>query len=339
MHDHHDHGHDHERPAGAAGGAAGPSRGAPAARHGASHEHGHGHSHGHAAGTPGVRKALTIALVLNAAFLVIEAGAGWLTGSLALLSDAAHMVSDVGALALALGATHLAERRGGAHGTFGFRRAETIGAFVNGLLLLAACAWIATEAVGRLLAGPPEVPGLPVFVVAAAGLVVNVGSAWWLARADRDNLNVRGALLHMLADAVGSVGAMIAAGLLLLGYPLADPVVSLLIAAMVLFGSWGLLRDATRVLLQFAPAHLDVPGLRTAMAGVPGVVDVHDLHVWTLDGQRLVLSAHLEVADTIAPEAARLAASTLLSREFGIDHSTLQVERGEPCSGGNCDDA
>ena len=191
--------------------------------------------------------------MLNGGYLIVEAVAGWMSGSLALLSDAAHMLSDVGALALAWGASQLAATVARREHTFGLRRAEIVGAFVNALTLLAACGWIAFEAIQRLIEGPPEVGGLAVLVVAIIGLFVNLGSAWVLHRSDPHNLGVRGALMHMLADALGSVGAIVAALFLMAGVAAADPIVSLAIAGLILAGTWGLLRDSGRVLLQFPP--------------------------------------------------------------------------------------
>ncbi len=314
---------------------------------GAHHGH-HGHHHGHDHGDDdchgfhvdpkreaAVRRALLGSLVLNGAFLIVEAGVGWWSGSLALLSDAAHMLSDVGALVLALGAAHLAGRAASEGRSFGFRRAEPLGAFVNGLTLLAACAWIVWEAVARLREGVPEVAGMAVLVVGVIGLAINLGSAWMLARSDRENLNVRGALMHMLADALGSVGAIVAALFVLNGQPLADPLVSLLIAALVLYGTWHILRDSTVVLLQFAPPGIDIQGLRSSVLGVPGVVGLHDLHIWTLDGRRAVLSAHLQVDDPTSLDVVREQATDALAT-LGIHHVTLQIER-DGCSGG-CDE-
>lgn len=289
----------------------------------------------HTPNTP-VERALAVALALNAAYLVVEAVGGWLSGSLALLSDAAHMLGDVGALALAWGAARIAREAARPEHTFGLRRAETVGAFVNGLLLLAAVAWIIWEAVGRLIGGAPAVAGTTVLVVAAIGLGVNLGSAWYLARADSGNLNVRGALLHMLADALGSVGAIVAALFVLAGYPAADAIVSIAIALLVLFGSWGLLRDATRVLLQLPPPELRVGRVREVLADVPGLSSVHDLHVWTLDGQSGILSAHLVIEDESRWQEVMAEARRRLVDDVGIPHVTLQPECSGHCGDHHC---
>lgn len=305
-----------------------------------SHAHGHSqaHAHPHAGGPSSAVRALVVSLVLNGAFLLIEGAVGLYTGSLALLSDAAHMLSDVGALALALGATLLASRPTLPSRTFGLRRAEVVGGFVNSLTLLVACAYIGWEAVGRLREGPPPVEGMPVLIVGGVGLAINLGSAWMLARADRGNLNIRAALVHMLADALGSLGAMIAAVMLMFGYRGADPIVSLFIAGLVLWGTWGLLRDTTAILLQFPPRGFRVEPLRQQLAALEGVESIHDLHVWTLDGRSAILSVHLVSAPGLDPHELRRSASKMLADEHGVKHATLQIEcaQGPPCGLERC---
>lgn len=296
----------------------------------------HSHSHSHAPAGLDPRKALAWSLLLNGAFLLVEAVVGWWSGSLALLSDAGHMLSDVGALALALGAAIVARRPAAADRTFGWARVEVLGGFVNGLTQLLVCAWIFVEAAERLLGDPPPVPGLPVLGVALVGLAINLGSVALLFRSDRDNLNIRGALLHMAADALGSVGAVIAAVLLMAGFPAADAIVSLLIAVLILWGTVRLIRDSGRVLLQLPPDHLDVGEVRGALVATPGVVDVHDLHVWTLDGRAPVLSVHLVVADEDSLDATRQAAVRTLRERFSVRHATMQVEIATPDGGVPC---
>jgi cobalt-zinc-cadmium efflux system protein len=298
-------------------------------------EHSHDHGSGDAPGR-GVERALAAALALNGGFLVVEGAVRWWSGSLALLSDAAHMLSDVGALALAWGAARLATTVARRHLTFGFRRAEVVGAFVNSLTLIAACGWITFEAVGRLVAGPPDVAGGAVLVVATLGLLVNLGSAWFLHRSDPHNLGVRGALVHMLADALGSVGAMAAAVFLLYDVPIADPIVSLGIAGLILAGTWGLLRDSGRVLLQFPPPGSDVEAVERALAEVPGLVGVHHLHLWTLDGRSGILTAHLVLEDPDRWQEVQAAARRVLADDLGIPHVTLQMEPGGGCPEGPC---
>ncbi|MCB9764589.1 MAG: cation transporter [Alphaproteobacteria bacterium] len=299
--------------------------------------HGHSHSHHHhAEPVTGTRSALGLALALNGVFLVVELAIGLLTGSLALLSDAAHMVSDVSALALALGAAQLARLSATPDRSYGWFRAETLGAFVNGLALVVACGFIFWEAGHRLTEGAPEILAWPVLLAGVLGLVINLGSAWVLYRADRDNLNIRGALIHMLADALGSVGAIVAALGMWAGVNAADAIVSVFIGLIVLWGTWGLLRDSARVLLQFAPAGLSVGAVLGALREVPGVEAVHELHVWTLDGKQAVLSAHLIGADGRDPCGLREAAEDMLRDRFGIRHTTLQTEVGPGCPSTDC---
>lgn len=298
------------------------------------HSHGHGHGHGSVGDASG-RRALTWALVLNGAFLVIEVVVGFATNSLALLSDAAHMVTDVGALSLALGVAFLARRAPSPARSFGLLRAEVLGAFVNGIILAVACFSIFREAIERMLGEPVHVAPWPVMITGAIGLAINLGSAWHLYRSDSEGLNVRGALAHMLADALGSLAAMIAAVGVWLGFPQADPVASLVIGALVLWGTWRLLKDATRVLLDFAPAGVDAEAVLRELQAVEGVTDVHELHLWSVDGREPILSAHIVFDDRVAATDLRVSVEELLSRRFKIRHTTLQTEPrpcGTPCA-------
>lgn len=295
------------------------------------HDHSHSHGDGHA-----TRRALGWALVLNSSFLVVEAGIGWYTGSLALLSDATHMVSDVSALALALGAAHLSRRSASPDRSYGWFRAETLGAFVNSIMLLVACGFIFAEAIARLLHGAPEIAPAPVLVAGVLGLVINLGSAWALMRADQDNLNARAALVHMLADALGSAGAIVAAFCLYAGFTAADPVVSLLIGGIVLAGTARLLRDAVSILLQFSPSGVSAEGVREALLEIDGMETVHELHLWTLDGQRAVLSAHIVGKPGVSAPDLRRTAEKMLAQRFRIQHTTLQTEQDGECAMVSC---
>ena len=300
--------------------------------------HGHPHHHDHHGEVDHLdpRRALFLALLLNGVFLGVELGVGLWTRSLVLLSDAAHMMSDVGALVLALGAAQLALTAASLRMTFGLGRAEVLGAFLNGLVLLFAAGAIVAEAADRLGQGVPPVPGMPVLVVGLLGLGINLGSAWVLFRSDRDNLNIRGAIVHMLSDALGSAGAVVAAVFLLNGVPMADPVVSVGIAALVAFGAIRLLRDAGRVLLELPPRGLDVEGMRQALLAVEGVVEVHDFHAWTLDGRQPMVSAHLVLHERSEfDDVCRRAHATLHDR-FAVHHATLQAERGDAACPTNC---
>ncbi|MCA9573002.1 MAG: cation transporter, partial [Myxococcales bacterium] len=239
---------------------------------------------------------------------------------------------------LALGAAQLARRPASARMTFGLDRAEPLGAFVNGLALLVAVVVIVVEALRRLTGDPAPVDGWPVLWVGLVGLGINLGSAWALWRSAPDNLNVRGALAHMLADAAGSVGAVAAAGLLLLGVQGADAAVSLFIAALVAWGAWQVTRDASRVLLQLPPPGLDMDALLRGLATLEGVADVHDVHVWTLDGRHPILTAHLVPGDGTDPGELTRRATDAVEHAFGVRHATFQIDPGTsvPCPTAHC---
>jgi cobalt-zinc-cadmium efflux system protein len=279
------------------------------------------------------RRALWVTLVANSVFLVVEVIAGVVFGSLALVADSAHMLSDVVALSIALGAQTLMLRPASARHTYGLQRAEVIGAQANGVILAAVSGWIAFEAVGRF-SDPQEIAGGGVLVVALLGLVVNVGSAVLLARTRGRSLNMRGAFLHMAADAAGSVAA-IAAGLaaLLWNALWVDPAASLVIASLILWSSWRLLRDTTLVLMEGAPEHIDLESVEAALANEDAVQDVHHLHLWTLASDVPALSAHVVLKHDVSLHEAQLEGDRLkqmLAARFGIEHATLELEC-HPC--------
>ena len=292
---------------------------------GAAHAHG-SHAHSHAPAPDADRRWLSVALGLILAFMVVEVVAGLLADSLALLSDAAHMLTDAGSIGLALVAARLAARppRGGF--TFGLGRAEILSAQTNGAALLVLAGVIAWEAVGRL-GDPPQVDGLVVLVVGLAGACVNVAAAQALSRAERRSLNVEGARAHVLADLYASLGAALA-GLLVLvaGIQRADVVVALLVAALMVRSGFGLLRQATRVLLEAAPRGIDPDAVGRALAGHPGVSEVHDLHVWEVTSGFSALSAHVLVPAGEDCHGRRAELERLLAERFGLEHTTLQVE-------------
>jgi cobalt-zinc-cadmium efflux system protein len=270
------HGHDHE--------------------HGHGHHHGHDHHHGHAhlADLRDLsRRRLLVALALTSSFLIVEVGAGIWSGSLALLSDAGHMLTDAGALGLALWAQALSTRPRSDRKTFGYRRAEILAAAANGIVLGITAVGVIIEAIGRL-SEPHPVDARIMLVVAVVGLVVNLVGAWNLSRGGTRNLNLRAATVHMLADAAGSAAAIAAAILILaFGWNRADPVTSIVISALILTGSWRLLKDATHVLMEGAPAGVEVATLERVARGTPGVCDVHDLHVWSIVDDAPVITAHV----------------------------------------------
>ena len=291
-----------------------------------------GHSHAHHADTSDARRRLAVVLGLTAVFMVAEVVGGLLAGSLALLADAAHMLSDSLSLGLALLAAWAAQRPSTSQRTFGYKRAEILAALVNGIALVAISIFIFVEA-GRRLGDPPEVDGGLMLGVAVAGLAVNAIGAMILARSAHDNLNVSAALRHVIADLLGSVGVIVAAIVLLTtGWKHADPLVGIVIGALVLASAWPILRDSGRILLEATPKGIDAGDLGRRMRAQPGIVEVHDLHVWTITSGFPALAAHVLVATDDDCHARRRELERLLEREFGITHTTLQVDHahGEP---------
>ena len=288
------------------------------------------HDHDHARGVRDVaQRTLVLVLVANAVFLVVEIVGGFAFDSLALLADAAHMSTDVAGLVIALVAQALITRPASARRTFGLRRAEALGALANAALILAAVVWIVVEAIGRL-EEPAEVRGLGLLVVATGGLLVNVVSAVALARVPGHSLNVRAAFLHMTADAAGSFAAVVAGiGVLAFDADWLDPVASLVIAALVLVSTWGLLRDTMNVLLEGVPRWLDVDDVESAIGAQPGVETVHHLHVWEVGSDMAALSAHVLLVDTVTLHDAQERGDEIkemLASRFGIEHATLELE-------------
>ena len=283
-------------------------------------------SHAHDHGRVESRRALVTALALTASYTVVEVVGGVLAGSLALLADAVHMLSDNIALAVALGAAWLAAKPASSERTFGYRRAEVLAALANGVMLVALAIWIFVEAVMRL-----RVPGDPLggwmLAIALVGMAVNVGAGFILSRARRHSLNVEAAFRHVFADLLGSVGVAVAAVVILAtGWVEADPLVSMLIGVLILASAWSILRDSTEILLESAPRGIDADALGRRLASTPGVVEVHDLHVWTITSGFPALSAHVLVRPGDDCHGRRRELETLLHDEFGIDHTTLQVD-------------
>ena len=288
--------------------------------------HHHHHHHHHAPAADADRGPLTLALVLIAGFMVVEVVAGLLAGSLALLSDAAHMLTDAAAIGLALVAARLAASPPKGAFTFGLRRAEILSAQINGAALLALGAVILYDGIRRL-SDPPDVDGATVLVVGLVGAGVNVAAAWSLARASRQSLNVEGARRHVMADLYASFGAA-AAGLtvLLTGFDRADPIAALLVAALMLRSAVSLLAESGRVLLEAAPRGIDVDEVGRTLAAQPGVMEVHDLHVWEVTSGFPMLAAHVMVASGDDCHHTRRVLQELLEERFGLDHVTLQVD-------------
>lgn len=297
----HDHGHDH----------------------GHAHDHGHRHEHG---GANANEKRLFATLLLGLSYMGVEAVGGWLVGSLALVADAGHMLSDAAALALTLFALRMARLPPDARRTYGYHRAEVLAAVANGAALLAIAAGVLWEAYQRW--GSAAAPsGGAMMAIAAGGLLVNLAGLGILHGADRSGLNVRAAWLHLVSDSLGSAGAIMAGALVWWkGWTWADPAASVIIAGLVLRSAWSLLGEAVDVLMEAAPSHVDIAGLRSAMLAVDGVSAVHDVHVWTLTSGVVAMSGHVVASDGASHAEVLARVAGLLRDRFNIDHSTIQVE-------------
>jgi cobalt-zinc-cadmium efflux system protein len=290
--------------------------------------------HGHSRGEPteqaaGNRRRLAIALILTAIYMVAEVVGGYLSNSLALLADAGHMFSDVAALGLSLAAVGWSQRPATRQRTYGFHRAEIVAALVNGAALLVVAVLIAFEAWERI-SKPEHVDANLMVAIATGGLVINLINLKVLSGGRDENLNIKGAWLHVMADALGSIGAIVAGvAIMLFGWEWADPIASLLITALVVFSAWGLLRETLDVLMQSVPKHIALGDVIEALEEHPGVVDVHDLHIWSLTTGRHICTAHLVVDEQASPQVIVSAARKLLSERFDIHHTTIQVETSD----------
>jgi cobalt-zinc-cadmium efflux system protein len=300
------------------------------------HDHGHGSGHVHAIPIEGVNLRMGIAVALNLVFVVVEGGFGFLSNSVALIADAGHNLSDVLGLVCAWGALLLGRRPPGAKFTYGLGRSSVLAALVNAVLLLLACGAIAWEAASRL-AAPPPVAGRTVMAIAAVGIVLNGISAWMLHAGSHGDLNRRSAYIHMLSDAAVSGGVLLS-GLLIVftGWSLLDPIVSLVIVAVILISTWRLLRDSLTLSLDGVPASVNSSDVMSYLADQRGVTDVHDLHIWALSTTSVALTAHLVVPDRGAEDALLTSLTPDLKRRFRIQHATLQIER-DRCEHG-CED-
>jgi cobalt-zinc-cadmium efflux system protein len=292
---------------------------------------GAGHSHGiekPATGSAGARhrKSLVWALALTTTFLVVEVIGAWISGSLALLADAAHMLTDAGGLALALFAIWFAARPPSPSKTFGYLRAEVLAALINAVVLLLLAVYILYEAYQRIFA-PPEVLSTPMLIVAVVGLVVNLISMRLLAAGSEESLNLKGAYFEVLADMLGSIGVIASALIIMFtGWTLADPIIGAAIGVFIVPRTWALLKHSVNILLEGTPIGFDLAGLERALRALPGVVDTHDLHVWTITSGIDAMSGHLVIADDADQQAVLVAARTVLHEDFGIDHTTIQIE-------------
>jgi cobalt-zinc-cadmium efflux system protein len=305
------------------------------------HDHGHAphdhaHGHAHALSADGINLRMGVAVALNLIFVLVEGGFGFISNSVALIADAGHNLSDVLGLVCAWGALLLGRRRPGGKFTYGLGRSSVLAALANAVLLLLACGAIAWEAISRL-GSPPPVAGRTVMMVAAIGIVLNGISAWMLHAGSHGDLNRRSAYIHMLGDAAVSAGVLLSGLLIVItGWALLDPIVSLVIVAVILLSTWRLLRDSLTLSLDGVPASVNSSAVMSYLSHQQGVTDVHDLHIWALSTTSVALTAHLVVPDRAAEDALLISLTPDLKRRFQIQHATLQIER-DRCEHG-CDD-
>jgi cobalt-zinc-cadmium efflux system protein len=294
-----------------------------------SHDHAHGHSHGHHHAPADFGRAFAIGTVLNLAFVVIEGGAGIAVNSMALLADAGHNLSDVLGLLIAWGGAELAKRPASPRFTYGLRSSSILAALANAVLLLLAVGAIATEAVQRF-ADPQPISGGIVMIVAGVGILVNTATALLFVRGRKDDINVRGAFLHMAADAAVSAGVVIGGALILwTGSSWIDPLISLAIIAVILWSTWGLLKESVVMALQAVPANIDPAKVEATLSALPGVERVHDLHIWPMSTTESALTAHLVMPAGHPGDAFLDGLQHKLEHDFGIGHATVQIELGE----------
>lgn len=289
------------------------------------HEHDHHHAHGPA----DFGRAFAIGTALNLGFVLLEGTAGFLTDSVALLADAGHNLSDVLGLLVAWAGVELAKRPASKRFTYGLRGSSILAALTNSVLLLVAVGAIAWEAIGRF-SDPPAIAGGTVMIVAGLGIIVNLSTALLFARGRKSDINIRGAYLHMAADAAVSAGVVIGGGLILLtGSEWVDPAVSLVIVAVILWSTWGLARESLTMVLQAVPEGIDADAVRNTLASLPGVARVHDLHIWPMSTTEAALTAHLVMPDGHPGDAFLIDLQHRLAHDFRIDHTTVQIELGE----------
>lgn len=294
------------------------------------HSHGHHHHHGHSHNHSANKKALFISFILILSFMIVEVIGGLLTNSLALLADAGHMLSDAAALGLSFFALKLGERKSSKSKTFGYKRFEIIAAALNGLTLIVISLYIFYEAFQRF-ANPPEVQSMGMLTISIIGLLVNIVAAWILMRGDKDdNLNVRSAFLHVLGDMLGSVGAITAALLMIFfGWTLADPIASLIVAVLIIISGWRVTKESLHILMEGAPEQIIMEDVKMSLGKIPYVEEVHDLHIWSITSGMPMLSCHIAISETGTHDHVLEQAQGILHDDFGIEHSTIQVERND----------
>ncbi|MGF2616676.1 cation transporter [Rossellomorea vietnamensis] len=295
------------------------------------HHHGHGHGHEHDHTREGNQKGLLIALIITTGIMVLEFFGGLITNSLALLSDSGHMLSDASSLALSLAAMWIAGRAASSSKTFGYYRFEILAALLNGTTLFLIAGFIVYEAYGRLLE-PPAVASGTMMVIAFIGLLANLLSAWALINKGdvKENVNLRSAYLHVLGDALGSVGAIIAGAIMLwFDWYWADPLISVFVALLILKSAWGIITHTVHILMEGAPSGMDVQKVRVTLESIAGIRNVHDLHIWTITSGMNSLSCHILIEDEEDDQKILQKAIDILEEEFHIKHTTIQVERSQ----------
>ncbi|MEH7093144.1 cation diffusion facilitator family transporter [Priestia megaterium] len=292
------------------------------------HKHSHGHSHNH--GKNANKQALKLSFFIITIYMIIEAIGGFMTNSLALISDAGHMLSDAGALGLSYLAMTFGDRKATEFKTFGYKRFEVLAAFINGLTLIVISLYIFWEAYKRF-SQPPEVQSSGMIIIASIGLVVNIIAAYILMKGDKsENLNVRSAFLHVIGDLLGSVGAIIAALLIMFfGWTLADPIASVLVAILIIISAYRVTRDSIHILMEGAPSQIDVTQVRKALEALKNTRDVHDLHVWAISSDTPSLSCHILIDDIRNSPMVMNNAKQILEKQFKIEHTTIQIETPE----------
>lgn len=294
------------------------------------HHHHHGHHHGHSHGHSANKKALLFSFLLITTFMVVEVIGGLMTNSLALLADAGHMLSDAASLGLSFFALKLGEKAASQFKTFGYKRFEIIAAAINGITLLLISLFILFEAVQRF-SNPPEIQSTGMLIISVIGLLVNMVAAWVLMRGDKEeNLNVRSAFLHVLGDMLGSVGAITAALLMIFfGWGWADPVASLIVAVLISISGYRVTKDSLHILMEGTPNHIALQDVKLSLEKIDHVEEVHDLHIWSITSGMFLLSCHIAINEKGHHDEVLEQAQKILHDDFGIEHSTIQVERHE----------
>ena len=295
--------------------------------------------HNQAISHTGNKKGLIIALTITLGMMCVEAVGGWITNSLALLSDSAHMLSDVGSLAISLFAVWFVTKPPSAQKSYGYQRIEIMAALLNGVALFVVAGFIFIEAYRRLFA-PPTVDAGPMMLIAFAGLIANIASAWALRNQGdvKTNINLRSAYLHVISDALGSIGALAAGALMqIFGWYIADPIISVLVAVLVLKGAWSLISQSVHILMEGAPVTVNVTEIADKLRALQGVVSIHDMHVWTVTSNYELFSCHILVGRDTNQQQVLAEAISLLEQQFGISHSTIQIEaQGSDASAWGC---